>query len=119
MADRSIDVQADRVRAAELLSEVVTLAEKAENTSQKVRAFLGAAQAYSKFDKIIAFEVLRTAVKAINSQSGDDFEETYFIRRIAGTHFSHNAILRVEGFSLERAFRALGAYDFTGVMGDN
>ncbi|PYP88833.1 MAG: hypothetical protein DMF61_06610 [Blastocatellia bacterium AA13] len=116
MAAKALKGKGDRTRAAESLSEVVALAIKAENTTQKARALLGAAQVYGSFDPIMAFDVMRTAVKAVNAQSGGDFNATSFIQRIAGETFSYNAVYRVEGFSLENVFGTIAAHDLTGAL---
>ena len=116
IAAKSLDERRDRARAEESLAEVVSLAAKADNTSQKARTLLGAAQAYAKFDLVSASEVMGAAVKAVNSQTGEDFSRPFFIRRIIGENFSHNAIYQVEGFSLENVFRTFGAQDFTGAL---
>jgi hypothetical protein len=62
--------QPDRARAAELLNEAEGYAIKARPSADRARSLLKIVSSFSAFDAVRGFEVMQTAVKAINEISG-------------------------------------------------
>jgi tetratricopeptide (TPR) repeat protein len=61
----------DRARALELLNEAESCAEKAQPSPQRADLLVKIAGTFAAFDAIRSFEVLQSAVKAINEITGD------------------------------------------------
>jgi hypothetical protein len=66
MLSSAVRVSKDNLRAAELLDEAATLSLKARPTLDRARALVMIASSFSGFDTVRSFEVLQSAVKAIN-----------------------------------------------------
>jgi hypothetical protein len=106
----------DRARAAELLDAVAAEAQKAPDTPAKARALLGAAHLYADLDATRASQLLRAAVKVVNTLPDPDFGSETIGREIGNKVFTMYAIYKVPGIRLENAFRELGALDFESAL---
>ncbi len=106
----------DRARAAELLDALAAEAQKAPDTPAKARALLGAAHLYADFDATRASQLLRAAVKVVNTLPDPDFGSETIGREIGNKVFTMYAIYNVPGMRLENAFRELGALDFESAL---
>jgi hypothetical protein len=106
----------DRARAAELLDALAAEAQKAPDTPAKARALLGAAHLYADFDATRATQLLRAAVKVVNTLPDPDFGSETIGREIGNKVFTMYAIYNVPGMRLENAFRELGALDFESAL---
>ncbi|MGA9770591.1 MAG: hypothetical protein WBV94_16245 [Blastocatellia bacterium] len=65
----------DRARATELLNEAEGYAIKSRPSEGRARSLLKVVSSFSAFDSVRGFEVMQTAVKAINDISGQPTEE--------------------------------------------
>ncbi len=106
----------DRARAVESLEAVTADALKAPDTPEKARALLGVAHLYSDFDATRASQVLRAAVKVINTLPTPDFSGDTVGRQIGNKFFTTYAMYKVPGVRLENVFRELGARDFESAL---
>lgn len=106
----------DRARAVELLEAVTTDALKAPDTPEKARALLGVAHLYSEFDATRAAQVLRAAVKVVNTLPTPDFSSDTIGRAVGNKFFTMYAMYKVPGVRLENVFRELGARDFESAL---
>ncbi|HYH85584.1 MAG TPA: hypothetical protein VEX60_08875 [Pyrinomonadaceae bacterium] len=106
----------DRARAVELLEAVAADALKAPDTPEKARALLGVAHLYSEFDATHASQVLRAAVKVINTLPTPDFSGDTIGRQVGNKFFVMYAMYKVPGVRLENVFRELGARDFESAL---
>lgn len=116
MAAAALKKEEEKVRAKEILEDVLELAYKAPTTNEKARTLLGVVYLYAKIDKLRAFEVMAEAVKTINNVANPDFSTGSFWQKIAGKQFSSIYGYQVEGFNLESVFRLLAPLDFDGAL---
>lgn len=106
----------DNARALELLNEAVTLSLKARPTLDRTRSLVMIASTFSAFDTVRSFEVLQSAVKAINDllKQQDDSE-----RPATGTRAKPPqtfALDEVYAVSFESTLAALAKADFDGAL---
>ncbi|MBA2503582.1 MAG: hypothetical protein H0V27_11940 [Pyrinomonadaceae bacterium] len=106
----------DKVRARETLDAVAALALKAQNSTDKARTLLGVAHLYTKFDQVRAVEVMTEAVKTTNALTEPDLTSGVVQYQLEGETFGFYTMRNVPGFSLENAFRELGAIDFENAL---
>jgi hypothetical protein len=66
----------DKVRAAELLDEAATCSLKAQPTLERARSLVMIASSFAAFDTLRSFELLQSAVKAINDLVKQQQEES-------------------------------------------
>jgi hypothetical protein len=112
IAEAALKRRDDRARADELLDSVYADALKAKDTPEKARALLGVASLYTNFDVPRAAQVLRSAVKVINTLPEPDFGSDSVGRQLTNGTFMVYAMHRLPGIKLENVFRELGARDF-------
>jgi hypothetical protein len=112
IAEAALKRRDDRARADELLDSVAADALKAKDTPEKARALLGVAHLYANFDVPRAAQVLRGAVKVINTLPDPDFSSDSVGRELSDGTFMVYAMHRLPGIKLENVFRELGARDF-------
>jgi hypothetical protein len=74
----------DQARATELLNDASRKINGADDTQEKLRALLGIAGTYSKFDQVRGFEVVADAVQAANKIKDYDPEKSNTIVRSLG-----------------------------------
>jgi hypothetical protein len=106
----------DRARAVELLEAVTTDALKAPDTPEKARALLGVVHLYSDFDATRGAQILRAAVKVVNTLPNPDFSTDTIGRQVGNKFFTVYAMYKVPGVRLENVFRELGARDFESAL---
>ncbi|HJQ31381.1 MAG TPA: hypothetical protein VJ866_04335 [Pyrinomonadaceae bacterium] len=112
IAEAALKRRDDRARADELLDSVYADALKAKDTPEKARALLGVANLYTNFDVPRAAQVLRSAVKVINTLPDPDFSSDTVGRQLGNEAFTVYAVHSLPGIRLENVFRELGARDF-------
>jgi hypothetical protein len=116
MAAAALKKEEEKLRAKEILEDVLEFAYKAPSTNEKARTLLGVVHLYAKLDKIRAFEVMAEAVKTINKIDNPDFSSAFITQKIEGKQFSSYYGYQVEGFNLETVFRLLAPMDFEGAL---
>jgi hypothetical protein len=116
IAAASLKKDEERFRARGILEEVLELAYKAPNTSEKVRTLLGVVYLYAKIDKTRAFEVMAEAVNTINKIDNSDFSTTHIRQMILGKRTASSSDYHVEAFNLETVFSLLAPIDFDGAL---
>jgi hypothetical protein len=116
IAEESLKQNADQTQAREVLDEVLEAVAKAPNTQVKVRALLGVAYLYTKFDMTRAIGVIGDAVQSINRIEHPDFRQQYVMRKIEGKTFASYASVATPGFTPENAFREIGKVDFDSML---
>jgi hypothetical protein len=116
IVEESLKEKADATQAHEVLEEVLEATAKAPNTMVKVRALLGVAYLYTKFDMDRAVEVVAQAVQSINRIEKPDFTQQFLTRRIEGKTFATYALYPTAGFTPENAFREIGRVDFDSML---
>ena len=102
----------DRVRATDSLQAASKAAERAPDSNEKARAYLGIASAYARFDRQMAFDSIRAAVKTINQLKEPNVQSSNIYQTIEGEGFMHMAMNQVKGFDLSSVFQALGRTEF-------
>jgi tetratricopeptide (TPR) repeat protein len=116
IAEELLKERADATQAHEILDEVLDATAKAPNTMVKVRALLGVAYLYTKFDMDRAIEVISQAVQSINRIEKPDFTRQFVVRKIEGRTFASFASFSTPGFTPENAFREIGKVDFDSML---
>jgi hypothetical protein len=116
IAEESLKEKADATQAHEVLEEVLEATAKAPNTMVKVRALLGVAYLYTKFDMDRAVAVVAQAVQSINRIEKPDFRQRAVFRKIEGKTFASYAAFATPGFTPENAFREIGKVDFDSTL---
>jgi hypothetical protein len=116
IAEELLKQNADSTQAHQVLEEVLDAAVKASNTPVKVRALLGVAYLYTKFDMDRAIAVIGQAVQTINRIEKPDFKQQFLIRRIEGKSFARYTSFQTPGFTPENAFREIGRVDFDSML---
>jgi hypothetical protein len=116
IAEESLKQNSDQTEAREVLEAVLDAAAKAPNTQVKVRALLGVAYLYTKFDMTRAVEVIGGAVHSINQIEHPDFRQQSVMRKIEGKTFASYAGFVTPGFNPENAFREIGKVDFDSML---
>jgi hypothetical protein len=116
VAEESLKQNPDQTQAREVLEEVLAAAVKAPDTQVKVRALLGVAYLYAKFDMDRAIAVIGQAVQSINRIERPDFRMQTVIRRIEGKTFASYASFVTPGFTPENAFREISKVDFDSML---
>ncbi len=109
----------DNVRAAELLNEAGTCSLKARPSLERARSLLMIASSFSAFDTARSFEVLQSAVKAINDMTKQQQEESKDELSVPGTRAK-----AAQGFPLDELYAAsfestlevLAKADFDGAL---
>ncbi|HWW76301.1 MAG TPA: hypothetical protein VNZ44_12970 [Pyrinomonadaceae bacterium] len=112
IAEAALKRRDDRSRADELLDSVYADALKAKDTPEKARALLGVASLYTSFDVPRAAQVLRSAVKVIDTLPEPDFSSDSVGRQLGNEAFTVYAVHSLPGIRLGNVFRELGARDF-------
>jgi hypothetical protein len=116
MAAAALKKEEEKLRAKEILEDVLEFAYKAPSTNEKARTLLGVVHLYAKLDKIRAFDVMSEAVKTINKIDNPDFSTAFSHQYIEGKQFSASYGYQVEGFNLETVFRLLAPMDFDSAL---
>ena len=116
VAEEVLKQNADQTQAREVLEAVAEAAAKAPNTATKVRAMLGVAYLYTKFDMTRAVVLIGDAVQTINRIEHPDFRQQFVTRKIEGKSFASYASFQTPGFNPENAFREIGKVDFDGML---
>jgi hypothetical protein len=116
VAEESLKQHPDQTQAREVLEEVLEAAGKAPDTQVKVRALLGVAYLYAKFDTARAIAVIGQAVQSINRIEHPDFRLQAVIRKIEGKTFASYASVVTPGFTPENAFREISKVDFDSML---
>ncbi len=116
MAAAALKKEEEKLRAKEILEDVLEFAYKAPSTNERARTLLGVVQLYVKLDKTRAFDVMSEAVKTINKIDKPDFSTAFSHQYIQGKQFSATYSHQVEGFNLETVFRLLAPMDFEGAL---
>jgi hypothetical protein len=116
VAEEVLKQDADQTQAREVLEAVAEAAAKAPNTATKVRAMLGVAYLYTKFDMTRAVVVIGDAVQTINRIEHPDFRQQFVMRKIEGKTFGSYASFQTPGFNPENTFREIGKVDFDGML---
>lgn len=116
IAEESLKQNPDQTQAREVLEAVLDAATKAPDTQVKVRALLGVAYLYTKFDMDRAIGVIGEAVRSINRIEHPDFRQQSIMRRIEGKTFASYASVVTPGFTPETAFREIGKADFDSML---
>lgn len=116
VAEESLKQNPDQTQAREVLEEVLDAAVKAPDTQVKVRALLGVAYLYTKFDMDRAIGVIGQTVQSINRIDRPDFRLQAVIRRIEGKTFAVYAAFVTPGFTPENAFREISKVDFDSML---
>lgn len=116
IAEESLKQNPDQTQAREVLEAVLDAATKAPDTQVKVRALLGVAYLYTKFDMDRAIGVIGEAVRSINRIEHPDFRQQSIMRRIEGKTFASYASVVTPGFTPETAFREIGKVDFDSML---
>ena len=116
VAEEVLKQNSDQTPAREVLEAVADAAAKAPNTVTKVRALLGVAYLYTKFDMTRAVAVIGDAVQTINRIEHPDFRQQFVMRKIEGKTFGSYSSFATPGFNPENAFREIGKVDFDGML---
>jgi tetratricopeptide (TPR) repeat protein len=116
IAEELLKQNADSTQAHQVLEEVLEAAVKASNTPVKVRALLGVASLYTKFDMDRAIAVIGQAVQTINRIEHPDFKQQFLIRRIEGKTFRRYGSFPTPGFTPENTFREIAKVDFDSML---
>jgi len=72
----------DRTRAFESLTEIKRLGEGISDPKPKAAVLLAAAAAFAQFDPVETDDVLRQAIKLVNSSDSDDIDRFSILRRV-------------------------------------
>ena len=118
LLSRSARASKDNVRAAELLDEAATCSLKARPTLDRARSLVMIASSFSAFDTVRSFEVLQSAVKAINDLVKQQ-EELKDEMSVSGTRAKASPAFTIDELyaaSFDSTLAALAKADFDGAL---
>jgi hypothetical protein len=103
-------------RARALLDEIVTTADKGQDTVVTARALFSAAYLYLNIDPGRSVSIYGDAVKRINRIESPDFSNQSLVRKLEGRNFARYASFKTPGFDPENALRELAKVDFDNAL---
>lgn len=102
----------DRTRAVELLDEAAQRAAGADNTAEKLRAQLGIANLYARFDSARGFEIAADAIKTANHVPTYNPDQAQLTRVFSTRGSTSVSTEDVDGFDLGKVLANLARADF-------
>ena len=104
----------DQVRARNLLEEAAQTAVGAENTPEKLRALLGLAGLYSRFDSLRGFDLASEAVRTANKIQNYGPDQARLVRSLEtpGGKGVSVSVENAEEFDLGKTLASLAGADF-------
>lgn len=118
LLSRAARASKDNVRAADLLDEAATCSLKARPTLERARSLVMIASSFSAFDTVRSFEVLQSAVKAINDLVKQE-EESKDEMSGSGTGAKAAPVFTLDELyaaSFDSTLAALAKADFEGAL---
>lgn len=106
----------DKFQAAQILSEVVKVASKAEDSVEKAQAQLGTAFLFTKLDRFRALELAGDAVKTANKLENPDLFTSSVSQQIIGKDFAIMSVYDTPGFDLEKTFGKIAEKDLDNIL---